>query len=140
MLNRLGWILLGFLVLTSGCNQQPMQGEPPADSYSPTAMQLRLDNQPLSVEGARVSPGFWSAAGIRPYLGRIFVPEEYEHRSEVVVLSHELWKQRFGSDPSLIGRVVEIDGSPRTVVGILPTRFQFPGNTALWLPKVPGSD
>ena len=49
-------------------------------------------------------------------------------------MSHPLWQQRFGSDPSVVGRVISLDNEPHTVVGIMPPRFNYPAGSQLWSP------
>jgi putative ABC transport system permease protein len=51
-----------------------------------------------------------------------------------VILSDELWRRRFGGDPRVIGRSITLGGQSRTVVGIMPGGFRFPGESELWLP------
>jgi putative ABC transport system permease protein len=69
-----------------------------------------------------------SVSGSRPRY------EEAPGRDGVVVLSEQLWRSSFGADPTIIGRTVELDGSPRTVVGVLPQAARFPPNAELWVP------
>lgn len=141
MSTRLGLLLIGLLVAL-GCNRggSTAHSEPPASSYTSTVFQLRFADQQTSVDGARVSPEFWGQTEIRPAIGRLFVPEEYAAPSDprVVVLSHYLWEQSFGSDPSTIGKTIALDGVPTTVVGILSPEFRFPENARLWVPKTSG--
>ncbi len=81
------------------------------------------DPEPL--EGMSVSSGFFKILGIPPMLGRDFqVAEDRPDRNRVVILTHRLWKQRFNSDPSIIGRQILLNGIPRTVVGVMPSHFQ----------------
>lgn len=140
MVTRLGLILLG-LVVAVGCDLvgSPDYTEPPANSYTSAVFQLRLTDQPTSVDGAKVSAEFWS--GARPVIGRLFVPEEYQTRPgpAVVVLSHDLWEESFKSDPQTIGRSIELDGVPTVIVGILAPGFHFPERARLWVPRRSGS-
>jgi putative ABC transport system permease protein len=88
------------------------------------------------VTGAFVSANFFSTFGVSALVGRAFQGAE-EQRGEraVVVLSHALWRQRFGSDAGIVGREVLIDGERRTVVGVMPATFHFPSTrTELWIP------
>lgn len=137
---RFGLILLG-LVVAWGCARPTSYHEAPADSYTSTEVQLRIADRQIAVDGARVSPEFWGETGGKPQLGRLFVPEEYASPSShrVAVLSHELWQQSFGSDPAVIGRAVELDGVPTTVIGILSPGFRFPEGARLWMPEASGS-
>ena len=89
-------------------------------------------------EGAIVSRDLFPMLGVQPILGRQFLPDEdAPGGSPVVMLSHGVWQRRYGSDPSIIGRPVLVDGKPATVVGVMPPRFQFPEQSQLWLPETP---
>ncbi len=80
------------------------------------------------LNGGVVSVGHFSLLGIQPFLGRGFVEEEQEvASSQVVVLSHDLWQRRFGGDPEVIGRSIELSGvgeGLRTVVGVMPEGYR----------------
>ena len=90
------------------------------------------------VSGLRVSAGFFSVLGIKPLLGRTFLPEEETlGKDREVVLSYGLWKTRYGGDPSLVGRTVRIDGANFTVIGVMPRGFAWQfwsGQRQLWVP------
>ncbi len=74
------------------------------------------------IEVGWITPGFLEALGVPPLLGRL--PSEEEHgRTDVMLLGYELWQQRFGGDAGIIGRRVDFDDEPRTVVGVMPRRF-----------------
>ncbi len=82
--------------------------------------------EPERVVGARVSADFFPALGVRPALGRTFLPEEDRFGNEhEVILSDGFWRRRFGADRALVGRAIPLDGKPTTVVGVLPPRFTF---------------
>ncbi len=84
-----------------------------------------LENGEAEVlRGQRVSPGFFDTLGIRPYLGRTFLPaDRLPGHNDVIVLSHALWKRRFGADPNIIGRPLHILNGPARVIGVLPPTF-----------------
>jgi putative ABC transport system permease protein len=84
---------------------------------------------------AFVSPGFWGVMQPRPLLGRLFSPDEEIHGTHVVVLSNELWRNEFASDPGVIGRTLNLtaDGS-FTVIGVLPQDATFPEWGQIFLP------
>jgi putative ABC transport system permease protein len=92
--------------------------------------------QPEQFSGSRVSVDFFDLLGTEPLLGRTFVPEEGEPgHDKVVVLSHGLWQSRFGSDRSLPGNTVTLNGENYTVVGILRPDFRFRNaNYQIWAP------
>jgi putative ABC transport system permease protein len=84
-------------------------------------------DEPERIQAGRVSTNFFSVFGIKPALGRDFLPEEDEIKSgRVVILSQSVWRRRFNADPSLIGRTITLNDLPYTVVGILPPEFHFP--------------
>ena len=91
--------------------------------------------------GFSVTSGFFKLLGIKPLLGRGFeIDEEFPSNSNVAVLSHSLWQRRFNGDRDVLGKTINVDGAPRTIVGVLPdtARAQFRsgmGNKIeLWLP------
>src|SRR5215510_7483015 len=97
--------------------------------------------EPERIPARRVSTNFFSVLGIKPALGRDFLPEEDELKSgRVVILSQSVWRRRFNADPSLIGRTITLNDLSYTVVGILPSEFRFPqiyegdSGPELWTP------
>jgi putative ABC transport system permease protein len=90
------------------------------------------------VSGLRVSASFFTVLGVKPFLGRTFLPaEETVGRDHEVVLSYGLWKRRYGGDPSLVGGTIRVDGANFTVVGVMPRDFawQFWSDARqLWVP------
>ncbi len=95
--------------------------------------------EPEAVPRAGVTIGFFSVLGVQPVLGRTFAPEDdkpatfNEGRGTVAIISHGLWKRRFGSDPSIIGRVVQMKSRPLTVIGVMPPGFEYPEQTQIWV-------
>ena len=89
-------------------------------------MYLRTDSETEQVRAGSVAPGFLETLGVEPVIGRRFLPEEAdaEHQN-VVVLGYELWEQRFGRAPDILGRTVSLNTQARTVVGVLPPGFDF---------------
>jgi predicted permease len=103
----------------------------------------------LRVGAGYVSANTFAVLGARPMLGRGFTTEEDRFGGpKVAVLGHDLWQGRFGGDPAVLGRTVEIDGVPHEVVGVMPTRFALPTDfgedaaepTQLWVPRAPEPD
>jgi putative ABC transport system permease protein len=91
---------------------------------------------PVRLSAVLVSAEFFSALGTRPELGRAFYPgDDIVGRDNYVILSHSLWQQRFGGDPSILGRSIDLEGVNREVVGVMPAEFAFPSaRTQVWLP------
>ncbi len=100
------------------------------------ARSASLDGATLS--GARVSPSLFPLLASRPQLGRLFMEEEARDGADgVVLLSHGVWTSRFGSDADVVGTLVDLDGEPYTVVGVLPEGFDFPNpDNEFWTPLV----
>jgi hypothetical protein len=122
-------------VLVAGCDYdvRPAYREPPADSHTSRSHQLTIEGAPVSIDGASVAPGFFDAAGVRPYLGRFFTDSDHLGSAPpVVVLSGDVWAERFGSAPSIIGQSIELDRQRVTVVGVAPRDFRTPAQALLW--------
>ena len=92
--------------------------------------------EPIRLAAGAVSPAFFDVLGVQPALGRNFRTEEAivgQHR--VVILSHDLWQRRFGSDATVVGRKILLNGNPHEVIGVLPSTFEFPNTElTLWAP------
>lgn len=87
---------------------------------------LTGDGAPVQVAGIRGTPNLLPILGVSPALGRAFTEDEIgEGRDGVVLLSHGLWLARWGGDPDVLGTSITLDGTTRTVVGILPAGFSF---------------
>jgi hypothetical protein len=74
---------------------------------------------------ARVSPNLFEMLGVKASLGRLFVPGDPRACPDCLVISDDLWKERFGSDPGIIGRKITFSGAESTVIGVLPSTFTF---------------
>jgi predicted permease len=84
--------------------------------------------------GALTTANFPGVLGAQPMLGRWFTAEEDRPGQPLrVVLSHKLWQEEFGADPQVLGRPLAVNGTPGTIIGVMPARFSFPGNTLLWI-------
>jgi putative ABC transport system permease protein len=82
-----------------------------------------------------VTPEMFALFRVNPILGRTFTAEEtLPGRSQVAVLGYALWQNRFGSDPNVVGRTIELSGAAHTVVGVMPAGFSFPNQAELWRP------
>lgn len=94
--------------------------------------------EPTQVAVGRVSPNFFALLGVQPQIGRSFAEDEGRPEGQpVVMLSDVLWRGRYGADPNIVGQTIALDGTPHTVVGILPANVQFPfvGEAAVWTPR-----
>ncbi|HWZ30536.1 MAG TPA: ABC transporter permease [Bryobacteraceae bacterium] len=87
---------------------------------------LSGSDEPLKIPGFDVSANFFRTLGIKPALGREFTDaEQIAGQDNVAVLSFELWRDRFSSDPKILGQTITLDGLPTTVVGVMPDNFQY---------------
>ncbi|HET9178899.1 MAG TPA: ABC transporter permease [Terriglobia bacterium] len=83
--------------------------------------------EPAEVHGVRASANLFGVLGIRPELGRDFLPQEDEPgRGRVVILTHPFWRAHFDSNPAVVGHTITLDGAPYVVAGVLPASFHFP--------------
>jgi putative ABC transport system permease protein len=102
-------------------------------------------SEPLRVVAAQVQSGVFAALGATPIAGRVFTAEEDRPGHErVVMLTEGLWRSQFGSDPSIVGRTIDLDATPYTVVGVLPAALRLPLDyasrtlTQIWVPLALG--
>jgi hypothetical protein len=122
----------------SGCSRSNQYPAPPVHTYTVAEFDLASGASGARLRGAAVLPEFFVAANARPYLGRFFLPGDYESAARpVVVLSHDLWVRRFNSQPSTIGTNVRLNGRDVTVVGVAPSGFTFPNDASLLVPGSP---
>lgn len=92
------------------------------------------------LKGVRVTANFLSILGVRPLVGRSFLPEEETPGPQVAMISAALWQRRFGRDESIVGKTVRLGGAPCTIVGILPASFPFPfPELDVWRPYQPAA-
>ncbi|HYR26901.1 MAG TPA: ABC transporter permease, partial [Thermoanaerobaculia bacterium] len=83
---------------------------------------------------AAVTTSVFSTLEVQPHLGRLPNRDDDAKRTPVIVVSHCLWRTWFASDPAIIGRVVEVSGQKRVVIGVMEPDFRFPDSrTALWI-------
>jgi putative ABC transport system permease protein len=93
--------------------------------YEDIALVLMEDSRAQIIRGLRVNYNFFDTLGVKMKLGRTFLPEEDRpgRESAVVILSYGTWVQRFGADPEILGRVLQLSDSHSTVIGVLPADF-----------------
>jgi putative ABC transport system permease protein len=109
------------------------------EGWTSTDVVFRQDGGKAAVlHSAAVLPSFAEFAGVRPILGRNFDSTDVAARAHVVLLSEALWRGRFGSDPHVVGRTLDLNGNPYTVVGVMPRQFRLPAllqtNTDVFTP------
>ena len=108
-----------------------------ASSGLATQRQFHLLHQgePERVVAAAVTASYLTTLGVKPVAGRLFTADEDRPGGPAVaLLGHALWQRLFASDPASIGRAVELDGTPYSIVGVLPPAFDAPFSAQLWIP------
>jgi predicted permease len=91
--------------------------------------------EPVALVGYQFSPDFFDVLGVPPLLGRTFAHDEDQPgKDHVAVLNYHLWTTRFGSDRSMLGKNVTLDGQSYTVIGVMPRSFGYPQASELWTP------
>lgn len=99
------------------------------------------------LDASRVSDNFFSTLGVRPAVGRVFDAEDFRQKARVAVISHDVWRSRFGGDPEILGRTVPLSwageyrsvaAEPYTVVGVLPRGVRYPSGSQVWIPAPEG--
>lgn len=92
-------------------------------------------DQPETIQGALVSYNFLKVLGVDPIVGQGFNPEDDKPGvGQSVLISYPLWKRMFGSDASVIGRALAVNGRARTVIGVMSASFSFPKGVDIWIP------
>lgn len=103
--------------------------------YSFSRFNLTGKGLPEVVDGASVSPDFFSVLRTNPRLGRAFLPDEDQPgHGNVVILGHAFWQSHYGGDPHIVGKDIELDGKNYTVVGVMNADFRMPTWAAVWTP------
>jgi len=86
-------------------------------------------------DGAFVTAGAMTVPRVQPLLGRLFVEgEDRPGAPWVAILGYQVWRDRFQSDPDIVGRPLRVNGRPATIVGVMPEDFRYPSSTAIWVP------
>jgi predicted permease len=91
------------------------------------------DGETFRVQGARITHGFFDALGVTALRGRLSPADDTESEA-VAIITERFWASRFGSEASVVGRSVRIDGTAHTVIGIVPSGQQFPPAADVWIP------
>lgn len=91
---------------------------------------------PTPLRGARASGDFWNVLGIEPASGRAFTSnDDKPNAPDVAVISDAVWRKIFGSDGRILNQVVQIDGKPATIIGVMPPGLQYPSKIEIWRPS-----
>jgi putative ABC transport system permease protein len=107
--------------------------------YQLSSKEMTGDGKPERIEGADISEDFFPDLGVKPLLGRTFVSSDMQPGSHAVILSHSLWRDRFGGDPKAIGKTLRLDGETYTVIGVMPgfSSTDFATDCKVWAAFIP---
>ena len=97
-------------------------------AFNSSTLTLTGDGEPTQMMGANATIGYFEVLGVKPMIGRSFIPEEYEPgKNQVVILGNAFWRSQYGADEKIIDRVIKLDGRSYTVTGVMP-----PGVYPVW--------
>jgi putative ABC transport system permease protein len=103
--------------------------------YVETTAVLRGEREAENLRMGYVTDGIFNVLRVKPMLGHAITREEdVPNGPKIVLLSHDLWQRRFGSDPNIIGKTLPIGSAQRTVTGVMPASFHFPERAEIWMP------
>ncbi len=119
-----------FFALAARCRDCAAQ-----TAYRETSLTLLVRGRPEQVAATEVSADFFRVLGIAPQLGRTLRPDDDRTAAPpVAVLGDWLWRRRFGGDPGVVGKTIELDEKPTRVIGVMPPGFSFPRFQEIWVP------
>ena len=124
-------------ILMVGCGEtrETSAFNPPINSYQLRSFDIQGSGSPQQVRGASVTQAFFQSGKALTLVGRGFLPEEYgADRQHVVMLSYKFWQRQFGGNPQIIGKSMDLNGQTFTVIGVMPSEFDFPAGVDVWLP------
>jgi putative ABC transport system permease protein len=90
---------------------------------------------PERIQAFLSTANFLDTLGVKPAMGRSFTEEENQPgKNAVAIITHDFWQRRFGGDPNIVGKPITLDGTVRTIVGVMPEKFAYPANAELYAP------
>lgn len=115
--------------------EQQQSFEPLAAYYLETINVAGPEGRPIRYYGAYTTANLFDVLRVRPVLGRTFrADDDRPGAPQLIILSYRAWRDRFGGDPAIVGRSVRANAELATIVGVMPDRFDFPGQCDAWLP------
>lgn len=117
-------------------DQQQCFSEFAAQSF--TGFTLTGRGEPENLQGIRVTANFFPTLGVEPLIGRTFTADDDRPGGpNVSLLSHTFWQKRFGGDRNILGQAIVLNGTPFTIIGVMPPTLRFPfAQNQVWLPRV----
>jgi putative ABC transport system permease protein len=103
--------------------------------YSGAHFDITGAGKPEAITASTVSPEFFSVLGVEPLHGRVFLPEENNPgRNHEVILGYKFWQTHYASDPNAVGKSINLDGEPHTIIGVMGPKMVKPGFAQIWVP------
>ena len=108
--------------------------------FQQTGYELSGLGEPAQINAARLTAGVFPALGVSPLMGRAFTQQEDEGSQQAAVISYQMWRSRFHSDPRILGQTIQLNRKPYEIVGVMPRGFEFPlvpgklNQSELWVP------
>lgn len=100
-----------------------------------STVNVTVDGTPRRYTGGYVTEDFLPALGVSPVMGRNFTAADNKPGAEkVAIIGYGLWQRDFGGEAGVVGKAVRINGTPATIIGVMPKGFAFPVNEELWVP------
>jgi predicted permease len=111
-------------------------------AFSNTALNISDERAlPEEARGTLISATAFDVLRQQPLVGRNFGPHDERPGAEpVAILSHRIWKNRYGGDDAVVGKLLRLNGRPATIVGVMPEGMNFPNNTEVWAPLIPAEE
>jgi predicted permease len=104
--------------------------------YTGTNFDITGAGKPEAIGAGTVSSGFFSVLGVEPLHGRVFRPEESNPgQNREVILSYKFWQTHYAADPGAVGKTINLDGEPYTIVGVVGPAMNKPGFAQMWVPQ-----
>ncbi|HKV38387.1 MAG TPA: ABC transporter permease [Blastocatellia bacterium] len=131
------------LLLMTGCWDREVKFHPPKSSYQVKPIEVTSSGRAIKANAAIITSAFFATpvtsggrryAGLPPVMGRQFRPEDYLTNANVALLSGRFWKNQFNGDPDVLGKAIQINAKPYTVVGVMASTFDVPSGVDLWTP------
>ena len=109
-------------------------------AYQRASYELSGAGEPATINASRMTAGVFPTLGVAPQLGRFFTQKEDDSRQQVVVISNQMWRNRFHGDANILGQKVLLNRKPYEVIGVMPREFEYPlvpgmmNRSELWVP------
>jgi predicted permease len=106
--------------------------EDAAGWWYPQVNLTETGKEPMRVGTVEASGNFFAVIGVQPILGAGFPASTFFSRERIAVISHRLWRERFGGDPAIVGKPITLSDNPYIVAGVMPVGFNYPNGTDVW--------